>query len=186
MRREPARGCYRPGVPPPSTAPRRRLLTDAHGDLHTARLVGLAVLGLVTLAIGMFGALLAADAGSPETLALWLIGALVLIKAPLLGVLWWVLSRRRDPPSGGGWSSEECGEILAYLETQAGESRERADAPARLAYFAREAWFVADGAADADKPEAVATAMRIEGMALEAGATVDRAPVTRRGGAAPG
>ena len=104
-----------------------------------------------------------------------MVGALIVIKLPLLGVVWWIISRRRDEPSGGGWSSKECGEILAYLEQQADESREREDAAARLAYFAREAWFVADSARDADKAEAVAVAVRIDAMANRAGASGRRA-----------
>ena len=159
---------------PPEAAPRRsaiaRALSDAEGSLRTPLILGLVVLALVLLAIGMFAALLAAGAGSPATLAIWLVGALLLIKLPLLGVVWWIVSRRRDAPSGGGWSSRECGEILGYLEQQADESRGRGDAPARLAYFAREAWFVADSASDADKAEAVAVAVRIEALAAQAGA----------------
>jgi hypothetical protein len=160
---------------PPEAAPHRsaiaRALSDRDGNLRTPLILGIAVVGVILLAIGMFAALLAAGAGSPATLALWLVAALLLIKLPLLGVLWWVLTRRRDAPSGGGWSRDECGEILAYLERQAEESREREDAPARLAYFAREAWFVADSARDADKAEAVAVAVRIDALAARAGAS---------------
>jgi hypothetical protein len=146
-----------------------RAFSDREGNLRTPLLLGTVVVGLVILAIGMFAALLAAGAGSPATLAIWLVAALLLIKLPLLGVVWWIVSRRRDAPSGGGWSSDECGEILAYLERQAEESRGRGDAPARLAYFAREAWFVADSARDADKAEAVAVAVRIDALAAQAG-----------------
>lgn len=159
---------------PPEAAPHRsaiaRALSDREGNLRTPLILGLVVLALILLAIGMFAALLAAGAGSPATLAIWMVGALLLIKLPLLGVVWWIVSRRRDSPSGGGWSSRECGEILGYLEQQAEESRGREDAPARLAYFAREAWFVADSASDADKAEAVAVAVRIEALAARAGA----------------
>ena len=127
------------------------------------------VAALLLLAIGMFASLLAADAGSPATLAVWTVGALLLIKLPLLGVVWWIISRRRDEP----WAAlvEGCGEILA-LPRAARPRRavERDDAPARLAYFAREAWFVADSAKDADKAEAVAVAVRIDAMANRAGA----------------
>jgi hypothetical protein len=160
---------------PPETAPHRsaigRALSDREGNLRTPLILGIAVVGVILLAIGMFAALLAAGAGSPATLALWLVAALLLIKLPLLGVLWWVLTHRRDAPSGGGWSRDECGEILAYLERQAEESREREDAAARLAYFAREAWFVADSARDADKADAVAVAVRIDALATRAGAS---------------
>ena len=69
---------------------------------------------------------------------------------------------------GGGWSSAECEEILRYLEEQARASAGRPDAGPRLAYFSREAWYVADAAADADKPAAVAAALRIDEMAAVA------------------
>lgn len=130
--------------------------------------LGLVAAALIVFSIGSFVALLAAGAGSPETLAAWVVGALIVIKVPLLILVWWLLGRRRDPPGGGGWSSDECAEILAYLEAQARESVGTTDAPARLAYFAREAWFVADAAADADKPAAVATALRIDELASSA------------------
>ena len=159
-------------APPPDVARRRSpialALSDSEGNLRTPLILGIVAGALILLAIGMFGALLAADAGSPATLAVWMVGALLLIKLPLLGVMWWIISRRRDDPSGGGWSSKECREILAYLERQAEESSVREDAPARLAYFAREAWFVADSARDADKGEAVAVAVRIDAMATRA------------------
>jgi len=164
---------------PPPVARRRSpialALSDSDGNLRTPLILGIVVVALVLLAIGMFAALLAADAGSPATLAIWMVGALLLIKLPLLGVVWWIISRRRDDPSGGGWSSKECGEILAYLERQAEESSVREDAPARLAYFAREAWFVADSASDVDKAEAAAVAVRIDAMATRAGASGRRA-----------
>ena len=56
-------------------------------------------------------------------------------------------------------------EILEYLEAQARDSAGRQDAAVRLAYFSREAWFVADAAADADKAAAVAVALRIDELA---------------------
>ena len=105
---------------PPPAAPRRSpialALSDRDGNLRTPLILGIVVAALLLLALGMFASLLAADAGSPATLAVWTVGALLLIKLPLLGVMWWIISRRRDDPSGGGWSSKECGEILAYLE----------------------------------------------------------------------
>ena len=109
-----------------------------------------------------------------------------MIKLPLLAVVWWILSRRRDPPGGGGWTSKECQQILDYLEEQARDSVGRPDAAKRLAYFAREAWFVADSADDADTPRAVDTAVLIEAMATEAGAPIDRGgPARAAEGPAP-
>lgn len=162
----------------PTAEPRRSLLerafADAHGDLRARLLIGLTAGAVVILTLGMFASLLAAGAGSPGTIAVWVTAAFLFIKLPFLGVVWWILMRRRDPPGGGGWSSRETGEILAYLELQARDSVGRPDAAQRLSYFAREAWFVADSAEDADTPAAVDTAVMIEAMAAEAGAPVDR------------
>ena len=159
--------------------------SDREGNLRTTLLLGLAMGTLIVLALGTYTALLAADAGSPGTLAVWVTAAFVFVKLPLLAVVWWILARRRDPAGGGGWSSSECREILDYLEVQARESVSRPDAATRLAYYAREAWFVADAATDADTPAAVGTAVLIDAMAAEAGAPVDRSRATnRREGAA--
>jgi hypothetical protein len=162
------------------------MFADREGNLRTGLLLGLVVGAVAVLGVGTYAALLAADAGSPGTLAVWVAAAFLLIKIPLLAVVWWILVRRRDPAGGGGWASAECREILEYLETQARESVGRPDTASRLAYFAREAWFVADAATDADTPAAVDTAVLIDAMAAEAGAPVDRSHRRRpSAGAAP-
>jgi hypothetical protein len=155
---------------------------DREGDLRTPLLVGVVVGAVVVLGLGTFAALLAAGAGSPETLAIWVTAAFLLVKVPLLIVIWWVISRRRDPTGGGGWSTRECSEILDYLETQACAAVGRPDAASRLAYFAREAWFVADRADDADKGAAVETAVTIDAMAAAAAGTP---PAGRTGNRTP-
>ena len=127
--------------------------SDKDGNLRTAVLLSATAGAIALLAVGMFASLLAAGAGSPGTLAVWVTAAFIFIKIPFLAVVWWILSRRRDPTGGGGWSRGETDEILEYLEQQARDSVGRPDAPARLAYFAREAWFVADRADDAQTPQ---------------------------------
>jgi hypothetical protein len=169
---------------PPGDGPRRRspfarAFSDRDGNLRTGLLLALTAATIVVLAIGMFASLLFAGAGSPGALAAWVTAAFIFVKLPFLAVVWWILSRWRDPPGGGGWTGGETDEILAYLETQARESVGRPDAASRLAYFAREAWFVADTADDAHTPAAVDTAVMIEAMAAEAGAPVDRSPARR-------
>ena len=149
--------------------------SDREGNLRTTLLIGLVMGVVVVLALGTYAALLAANAGSPGTLALWVTAAFLFIKIPLLIVVWWIISRRRDPAGGGGWESRECREILAYLETQAREAAGRPDAAARLAYFAREAWFVADRAGDADKGAAVETAVTLDALAASAARTAGQA-----------
>ncbi|MGE3235753.1 MAG: hypothetical protein AB7O78_18770 [Thermoleophilia bacterium] len=162
----------------PLTTERRSLFakafSDREGNLRTGLLLSLLMAVIVVLSLGTFAALLAANLGSPETLAMWVIGAFFVIKVPLLIVCWWIIARRHDPAGGGGWESKECRQILDYLETQAAAAEGRPDAASRLSYFAREAWFVADRAADADKGAAVETAVRIEGMAAAAGVRVGR------------
>lgn len=173
-------------APAPRRSPFARAFSDRDGELRLGLLLGLVMGAVLILGIGTYAALLAANAGSPGTLAIWVTAALLFVKVPLLAVMWWIIGRRRDPRGGGGWASKECREILDYLETQARESVGRPDAAGRLAYFAREAWFVADAATDADTPAAVDTAVLIEAMAAEAGAPVDRSRATRRsGGPAP-
>lgn len=166
----------------PRRSPFALAFSDREGNLRTHLLLGLVMASVIVLGTGMYAALLAADAGSPETLAIWVTGAFLFIKLPLLAVAWWVISRRRDATGGGGWASKECREILEYLEAQARDSVGRPDAATRLAYYAREAWFVADSASDADTPAAVDTAVLIDAMAAEAGAPVDR---TRTAGTSP-
>ena len=144
--------------------PRGRL-PSTPGEPRAAVIRCLVVAALVVFAVGSFAALLAAGAGSPGTLAIWVLAALLLVKVPLLIMVWWLIGRRRDPAGGGGWSSGECGEILDYIEEQARASVDREDAATRLAYFSREAWFVADGATDADKAAAVAAALRVDALA---------------------
>jgi hypothetical protein len=157
---------------------RGRLLVDRDGNVRAAVVLGIFAFAAALFALGTYVALLVANAGTPEALALWVVAGFVIVKIPLLGIAWWLIARRRDPQDGGGWSSGECEEILAYLEEQARASAGRPDAATRLAYFAREAWFVADAAADADKPAAVATAVRIDALASRAGAGGGRRTVT--------
>jgi len=175
--RTPRPGWYRHDVStmasqPPATAVRRSLIARfvyaRDGTLHTARLLSGVAAAIALIALATFVGLILAGAGSPAQLAIWVLAAFLLVKLPLLGVLWWILMRREPAQRSAGWSQRECGEIIAYLDEQAARSADLPDAPARLAYFAREAWFVADSAADADKPAAVAAAVRIEAMAADA------------------
>jgi len=166
-------------APDPRRSPFARAFSDRDGELRMGLLLGLMMTVIVILGVGTYAALLAADAGSPATLAIWVSAALIFIKIPLLAVMWWIIGRKRDPRGGGGWASKECREILDYLEAQAREAVGRPDAAARLAYFAREAWFVADSATDQDTPAAVDTAVLIDAMAAEAGAPVDRSRAAR-------
>ena len=163
---------------PEAPAQRRSLVArfayGRDGRLHTARLLSGVAVAVALLSLATFAGLLMAGAGNPESLAVWVLGGFFLVKVPLLAVLWWILMHREPEQRSADWDADEAAEILAYLEEQATDAAGRPDAAARLAYFAKEAWFVADNAADADKPAAVAVAVRIQAMASEAGARSPR------------
>jgi hypothetical protein len=142
-----------------------RLVLTPDGRLHAPRLLAGVVIGVALVSLTTFLGLLLAGAGDPEALGTWVLVGFFAVKVPLLAVVWWILLRRSPEQRGAGWSSEECEEILAALERGADDAEGRPDAAARLAHIAREAWYVADNATDADTPRAAATAARIEAMA---------------------
>jgi hypothetical protein len=165
-----------------SPRPRRSLLTrvfvDAEGELRGNLILAIVALAMVIVAITgtiglMFGAAIGGDA-----LAYWVIGAFLLVKLPVLALIWWALGRKRERGQVGGWGTRECHEILSYLERESRASLGRPDAGKRLEYFCREAWFVADNATDLDTADAVATAQRIDAMASEAGVETHRVRAT--------
>lgn len=156
-------------------SPMAMMFADRDGRLRGNLIVAVCAAALMLLALGGTIAMLFRPVMSDSQLATWLLLALfIFIKIPLLFLLWWVLGRRRNRGEVGGWDSEECGEILAYLEREARSSLGRPDAAKRLAYFSREAWFVAGNAAPADTAAAVATAERIDALASEAGIDTSR------------
>jgi hypothetical protein len=151
------------------------MFTDRDGELRGTLImivvgVALMALGLAGVIALMFGGILGGNA-----VATGVIAAFLFIKIPLLGLIWWVLGRKRERGRVGGWSTKECHEILAYLEREARASLARPDAEERLSYYCREAWFVAGSAAPADTADAVATATRIDALASEAGVDTARA-----------
>ena len=151
-----------------------RFACGRDGRLHTTRLLGGVTAAVALLSLATFAGLLMAGAGDPESLGVWVLGGFLLVKVPLLAVLWWILMHREPEQRSADWAPDEAAEILAYLEEQAAEAATRPDAAARLAYFAREAWFVADNAADGDKAAAAAVAVRLQAMAAAAGARAGR------------
>lgn len=158
----------------PRTSIMTRMFTDAEGELRSRLIIGLIAGALVLLAImSMLGLLFGGPSGG-NALGAWVVGAFLFVKLPLLVLIWWVLGRRRERGQVGGWTRRECGEILDYLEREARAGISRADAPERLAYYSREAWFVAMNADDADTARAVETAHRIDAMAQEVGVDTAR------------
>lgn len=152
---------------PPTGRPRTPaalLFYDRAGELQLVRVLGVVVLAVTTLALGTFAALLFAGTGKPQVLGVWVLAAFVIIKIPLLATLWWVMGRHVER-GGGRWARSELDEILAYLDREAQASVGRRDAAARLDYFSREAWNVADRAREEDTARAVECATRIDALA---------------------
>ena len=153
-----------------------RLLTrfamDAEGRLRGMRLLGIAFVGGLVVAIGTTAAIVVADAGNPATLTIWVIVAFLGVKLPLLGLLWWVLGRhqRDDEPSDG-----ELRQMLTRLEAGAAAALRTPDAHDRFEILRDEAWFVSDHASGELKPQAVELALRLDELAHAAAPAGDSA-----------
>ena len=173
-------GCYRQGVTtepaaPPRRSPMAAAFTDREGELRGTLIVGLVAAALMVMAVSGTVAMMLGGMVSRDAMAGLVLVVFLAVKVPLLALLWWVLGRRREGGAVGGWGSKECREILDYLEREARASLGRPGAEERLAYYCREAWFVARSAAPADTAAAVALAERIDAMASEAGVDTARA-----------
>lgn len=142
-----------------------RFTTDREGNLRSARLLGLAFMGGLVVAIGTTMALVAADFGSPLTLTIWVMVAFLGVKLPLLGLLWWVLGRRQDDAEP---TPDELRAMIVRLRASADTAMRTPDARDRLEILRDEAWFVADRAPDELKPEAVELALRLDSLSREA------------------
>ncbi len=143
-----------------------RLLTrftmDADGRLRGMRLLAIAFVAGLIVAIGTTAAIVAADAGSPMTLSIWVIVAFLGVKLPLLGVLWWILGRRQRDEEP---TDEELRLMMARLEIRTVAALRTPEAHDRLEILRDEAWFVSDRASAELKPHAVELALRLDELA---------------------
>ena len=164
-------GAILTGMAEPDATPGRltraltRFTTDRDGNLRSARLLGLAFMGGLVVAIGTTTALVAADLGSPLTLTIWVMVAFLGVKLPLLGLLWWILGRRQRDEEP---TPDELRSMIVRLRKSADTAMRTPDARDRLEILRDEAWFVADHAPDELKPEAVELALRLDGLSREA------------------
>ena len=147
-----------------------RLTTDDEGNLRSARLLANAFLAALFVAVGTSIAIAAAGAGSPATLTIWVVVAFLGVKLPLLGLLWWILGRRRRDEEP---SDDQIRGMLARLNAAADGAARVPDAPDRLAILKEEAWYVADHAPDELKSEAAELALRLDALARVAAAGGD-------------
>ncbi len=140
-----------------------RLLTrftmDAEGRLRGMRLLGIAFVGGLVVAIGTTAAIVVADAGNPATLSIWVIVAFLGVKLPLLGILWWILGRRQRDEEP---TDAELRMMMVRLEAGTEAALRTPDVSDRLEILRDEAWFVSDRASADLKPQAVELALRLD------------------------
>ena len=140
-------------------------LHDERGRLRTYPTLGLIAALVLFIGLATSLILLAATSISPAVLALGTLAILVLVKVPLLGMVWWLMGRHMEKPGRTAWDADERREILDYLEREAARVATLPDAGERLAFLRQEAWRVADRAPPEDKAAAAATALRISAIA---------------------
>lgn len=117
------------------------------------------------VALALFGSFLLALTpsldGAPGLQILWVLFSLVLLKVPLLLLVWWIIVRRRargDRP----WSEEAT---RAFLDRTAGEAARAAGMPdggVRLERLRAQTWAALERTDGAHTPALVDLALRIE------------------------
>lgn len=138
---------------------------------------GRAVAVSVAVALAVFGSFLLLVtpefADRPGLQTLWVVLSLVLLKLPLLGLVWWLITRRRRTrlPEWDAARAE------AHLEELAAEADRLAGTPgaaARLDALSADAWSTAERADPSVTPAAVDLALRLDRLRRR-----DRTPVGR-------
>ena len=132
-----------------------RFALRSDGSLRSGRLLALAFVGGLVVAIGTTVAIVAADAGNPATLSIWVIVAFLGVKLPLLGLLWWVLGRRQREE---GHSDEDMRAMIARLRSATEHALKTPDAVDRLTILAEEARYVVAHASPDVRTDAEAVA----------------------------
>lgn len=121
----------------------------------------------VSLVLALFGTaflVLAPEIPGPG----WVRGAyvmfvVVVLKLPLIAILWWMIARNREwPHAKPTWLPPEQAEILAYLENESRRAALMPDSVERLEYLSQEAWHVADRLEGEAKVDALTVALRID------------------------
>lgn len=156
---------------------RRFLYRPRDGTLRHGRLIFLLV---TAIAFAMFGTALVvlAPRVSDSTLGrgLWVMFAVVMLKFPLIAILWSFIRRNAEWPGRRvEWSDKELGVILERLTHEAKAAADGPNGAARLAHLSREAWHIADHVSGEAKVDALSVALGI-----------DERLRTRRGAESPG
>lgn len=119
------------------------------------------------LAIALFGSFLLVLTpdldGHPGLQTLWVVLSLVLLKLPLLGLVWWLITRRRRARAVR-WSAAETARFLAGVREEAAGAAALPDAGARLDALHADAWRAVREGDPSATPEAVEIALGIDRM----------------------
>ncbi len=127
----------------------------------------------VTGVMAVFGTILVTltpSIGGPG----WIRGGYVLfvvmlLKLPLIFVLWWLIARNPEwPGTRPKWDRAEQAEILEYIENEAKRVRTLPDAVERLEHLSQESWHVADQLEGEAKVDALTVALHVDLMAQRA------------------
>ncbi len=135
----------------------------------TSRRHSFAVIAAVaaTVAISLLGSFLLVLTPSlgdrPGLQTLWVLFSLVLLKVPLLALVWWMIVRRRGRRRTDEAAQEPAEAFIARLEREAADASDAPDAADRLAALREEAWARAGIADDADAPALAELALRLDG-----------------------
>jgi hypothetical protein len=149
-----------------------RFVHDEDGHLRTVRILVCGGALAVLTAVGTLAALVAAGSTSPGLVAVAVLGALLVIKLPILVVVWRAMGRHLESPGETRWSDEDVTQILERLRQESTRAAGRADSGERLRHLSEEAWYVADHVPDRHRSEAVSVAVEIAGRAGRAGSGV--------------
>jgi hypothetical protein len=138
---------------------------------------GRAVAVSIAVALAVFGSFLLLVtpefADRPGLQTLWVVLSLVLLKVPLLGLVWWLITRRRRTRLPE-WDADRAARHLAELSAEAEGLTGTPAAAARLDALSADAWRTAERADPSVTPAAVELALRLDRLRRR-----DRSPAGR-------
>lgn len=127
---------------------------------------GVALAAGAAVAVALFGSFLLVLTPSlgdrPGLQTLWVLFSLVLLKAPLLALIWWMIARRRGRRDAQEGALEPTAAFIERVEREAALALSAPDPAPRLACLREEAWAESRRAGDGDTPALVELALRLE------------------------
>ena len=146
----------------------QRFLYRPDGTLRRGRLT--ATLG-ATIALAIFGTSLLVLAPRVADSAFgrgaWVMFAVVVLKFPLIAILWSFIRRNAEWPGRPVvWSDAELAAILQRLDNEAARAADHENATLRLAHLSTEVWAIADRVSGEAKADALRVALRIDELRM--------------------